>query len=331
MKMKKYKNNKISTNSMNRGVLMKYYSLFLALVLIIILSGASGCQTTTTTPKTGTFIGGTDGVSVSFVNLAPPSSFTQTDSARLKVLLTNKGETPIQTGNAKVRIFGITVANFGLTDAYKSTLGPLEAEGEFTATGGEQEIDFGQIHYTPDIINQETFTIRARLCYPYQTIAKTDVCIQSLITQESQGEICTLTDEKVVEGSVSAAPIQITSILEQTRGNDQVRFDIKIENKGTGELFSIEDKCEDLDDDFIRFDSKNKIKVKIRSPIDVKCGFRTGEPSSEGVVTLDETGVATLSCWKNVDEPVVDKLDIQLDYLYRDQVTKDITIFQSTK
>lgn len=312
---------------MNRGVLMRNYLLFLALILIIIISG---CQPTNDGTKTGTFIGGAEGVSIEFLNLAPPGEFSQDDNVRLKVLLTNKGETKVQTGNAKVRIFGITVENFGLTDDYKSTLGPLEGEGEFTAEGGEQEIDFGQIRYTPDIINQETFTLRARLCYPYQTIAKTDVCVQSLITQESEGEVCSLDDEKIVEGSVSGAPVQVTSITEQTRGNDQVRFDIKIENQGLGEVFSIEDKCEDLDDDFIRFDSKEKIKVKIRSPVDVKCGFRTGEPSSEGVITLDEGGVATLSCWKDVEEPVVDKLDIQLDYLYRDQVTKDIKIFQST-
>ena len=312
---------------MKRGIQMKQY-LFISFLVLIVL--VSGCKTQDT-KKIGTFTGGTEGVIVSFVNLAPPSSFSQGDNVRLKILLNNKGETRIQTGNAKVRIFGVNLENFGLQSAYRSTLGPLEAQGEFTAQGGEQEIDFGQIRYTPSIINQETFTLRARLCYPYQTIAKTDVCVQSLVTQESEGEVCSLAGEKVVAGSISGAPVQITSITEQTRSNDQVRFDIKIENKGTGQVYSIDKKCEDLDKDEIRFDAKDKVKVKIRSPLDVKCGFRSGEPSNEGIVTLDDIGVVTLSCWKNVEEPLVDKLDIQLDYLYRDEAIKQITIFQSRR
>jgi len=302
-----------------------FFLSFLFVVLIV-----SAC-TPKEKEKTGTFIGGTEGVQISFVNLAPPSSFTQGDNVRLKVLLKNKGETRVQTGNAKVRIFGVNLENFGLTSAYRSTIGPLEAQGEFTAQGGEQEIDFGQIRYTPAIINQETFTLRARLCYPYQTIAKTDVCIQSLITQESQGGICSLAGEKVVPGSVSGAPVQITSITQQTRSNDQVRFDIKIENKGTGEVFSIDSRCENLDNDVERLDAKDKIKVQIRSPVNVKCSFRTGEPSPSGFITLGNNKMVILSCWKNVEEPLVDKLDIQLDYLYRDQATKQITIYQSRR
>ncbi len=306
---------------------MKTYSLFIFLILGILISGC----TTTTSDKTGTFTGGTEGVGIEFVNLAPPSSFSQSEPVRLRVLLKNGGETPVQTGNARVRIFGVTLENFGLQNTYKGTLGPLEAQGEFTAQGGEQEIDFGQINYKPSIINQETFTLRARLCYPYQTIVKTDICVQSLITQESQGDVCGLTGEKVVSGSVSGAPVQVTSITEQARSNDQVRFDIKIENEGKGEVYSIVNKCEDLDDDTKGFDAKDKITVKVRSPVNVLCGFRSGEPSSEGVVTLDELGVATLSCWKNVDEAVVDKLDLQLDYLYRDQAIKQITIFEKRR
>ena len=313
---------------MNNGDIMKKYSILLFLTLIIFIAGCTPKENGT---PAGTFIGGTEGVGIEFVSLAPPSSFSQDDQVSLRILLTNKGETRVQTGNAKARIFGINLENFGLQNIYKSNLGPIEAQGEFTATGGEQEINFGQIRYTPSIINQESFTLRARLCYPYQTLVKTDVCIQSLISQESQSEVCSLTGEKVVSGSVSGAPVQVTSITEQTRGNDQVRIDIKIENKGLGEIYSIDSKCEDLDDDIKRFDNKDKIKIKVKSPLDVKCGFRTGEPSSEGFVTLDENKAATLSCWKNVNEPIVDKLDLQLDYLYRDQATKQVIIYQKRR
>jgi len=306
-------------------MLMKKSFIVGILVIIVLISG---CTKNTDTGTDGPFQGGTEGVSVEFVNLAPPSSFSQNEPTKVKVLLKNQGETRVQTGNAKVKLFGVTLNNFGLPSNYKGTLGPLEPKGEFTAEGGEQEVEIGTINYKLSIINQETYTLRAYLCYPYQTIMKTDVCVLSLLTQESGSSVCDLTGEKIGSGTVSGAPIQVTSLTEQTRGSDQVRFDIKIENKGTGDVFLIDSKCEDLDTDEARFESKDKIKVKIKSPIDVNCGFRSGEPGQEGIVTLDETGVATLSCWKNVEEPVVDKLDVQLDYLYREQAIKQITIYQ---
>ncbi len=304
----------------------KYFAIiFLSLLLII-----SGCKQQDTGKK-GAFIGGTDGVSIDFVNLAPPTQFSQNDSVKVKVLLKNKGESKVVTGNAKARIFGVELTNFGLTPTYRGTLGPLEAQGEFTKEGGEQEIDFGNIIYRQAIINSEEFTLRARLCYPYQTKASVDVCLKSSLSQESGEQICDINTEKITSGSVSSAPIQITSIKEQTRGTDQIRFDIMIENKGKGEVYPVSSKCEDLDDEIKRVENKNKINVKVNSPVGVVCSFRSGEPSSEGLITLDTTGKDTLSCWKTIEETVVDKLSLTLSYIYRDQTTKQITIFQSRR
>ncbi|MEK6834695.1 MAG: hypothetical protein AABX61_00340 [Nanoarchaeota archaeon] len=306
---------------------MKKHFILIFLSLLLVLSGCSQQSTT----KTGTFLGGTNGVSIELVNLAPPSQFSQNDSVKIKVLLKNNGETKIATGNAKARIFGVELSNFGLTSGYRSTLGPLEAQGEFTKEGGQQEIDFGNIKYKLPIINSDVFTLRARLCYPYQTKASVDVCIKSSLSQESGEQICDVTGEKIGAGSVSGAPIQITSITEQTRSSDQVRFDIVIENKGKGEVYPVTSRCEDLDDEIKRVEVKNQLNVKVNSPVGVLCSFRSGEPSAEGVITLDSTGKETLSCWKNVDETVQDKLSLTLNYVYRDQATKQITIYQSRR
>ena len=306
---------------------MKKYFIFIFLSLLLALSGCKQQDT----GSSGTFIGGTDGVSVEFVNLAPPSQFNQNDSVRVKALLKNKGETRVATGNAKARVFGVTLENFGLTQDYKTNLGPIEARGEFTSDGGEQEVELGTIKYKLPVINSEDYTLRARLCYPYQTKALVDVCIKSTLSQESGEEICGIDGEKVVSGSVSSAPIQITSITEQTRGSDQIRFDVIIENKGVGEVYPVNSKCEDLDNEIKRVENRNKINVKVNSPVGVVCSFRSGEPGAEGIITLDSTRKDTLSCWKNVEETVVDKLSLTLSYVYRDQITKQITIYQSRR
>ena len=59
---------------------MKKYFILIFLSLLLILSG---CTQTETGTK-GTFLGGTDGVSISLVNLAPPSQFSQNDSVKIK-------------------------------------------------------------------------------------------------------------------------------------------------------------------------------------------------------------------------------------------------------
>lgn len=306
---------------------MKKYLIIIALSFLIILSGCKSNQPTTK----GSFLGGTDGVEISFVNLFPPSQFSQNDSnIQVKVLLKNKGETRVATGNAKSRIFGINLDTFGLTQDYRATLGPLEGRSE-SSPGDEKEIELGTIKYKGSIINSQDSTLRARLCYIYQTKSDLQICLKSILSQEAGNTICDLNGEKVTKTGVSSAPIQITSVKEQTTGSDQVRLDVVIENKGKGEVFPVNSDCKDLDDEIKRVQNKNRVNVRIDEPVGIKCSFRTGEPSNEGIITLDSTGKATLSCWTAVEEPKVDHLKLFLDYVYRDQATKQVTIYETRR
>ena len=81
----------------------------------------------------------------------------------------------------------------------------------------------------------------------------------------------------------------------------------------------------------MRLENKNKVNVKINSPLDVKCSFLSGEPTNQGVIGLGDDNKKTLSCWKNVEDTFVDKLSVTLTYLYRDQITKQITIFENRR
>ncbi|MAG46994.1 hypothetical protein CL617_00170 [archaeon] len=301
--------------------------LFLLFGVILIV----GCDDPEVPEKSGTFFGGNDGISASFVKVSPPSSFDQDDSVAVKVLLENKGETEIVAGNAKVKIHGINVNNFGLNSDYKATQGVLIGKSERSTKGGQQEIDFGRMQYSLPIINTEDFTIRARLCYNYQTQAKLDICLKSRISEEAGEEVCSLAGNKVdeEEGSVSSAPIQITSITEETRGSDQVRFDVKIENLGTGDVFDPSSSCEEIEDDSTRLEKRDKVEINVLNPADVKCSFITGEESNKGIVRLDNDE-GTITCFMDVEETLEDKLSINLNYIYRDSVSKQITIVEST-
>ena len=297
-----------------------YIIILLAIVLLV-----SGCQTGDIETSTGPFLGGIGEVTLEFEDIAPPDQFNQGEDVLVKVLLKNTGEHDVVAGNAKARIYGINLDSFGLTGNYLGNTGMLRGKGEFNKDGGEQEIDFGNLNYNQEIFNSQDFIIRSKVCYPYQTTAIIDVCIKSANSEEENS--CSITGEKVTEGSISAAPIKITSLTQDTRGSNQVRFDLKIENKGSGKVYSESVSCEDLDDDITKYNNEDRITLEVIHPLDVTCGFRSGEDSNTGEIVLDNN-MEEISCWMNVENAYEDKLRLVLRYMYTDTTQKTVTIYE---
>ena len=303
---------------------MKKYIIIALLTLLLIFSG---CAKKDNGEKTTPFYGGTGGVSVEFKKIAPPDKFNQGEEVPVVVSLKNSGEYDIVTGNAKAEIYGINLELFNLAKGYKGTNGILRGKGEFNTEGGEREISFGNLKYNEDVINSRDFTIRARVCYPYQTKTDIPVCIKSSLSEEAGESVCSVEGEKVTPGMVSSAPVQAVSITEKTRGSDQVRFDLKIENKGTGKVYSSDTTCEELSDEGTQQNKADKIFLEVTNPLGVNCGFRSGEDSNKGFIELDNN-IETISCWMDTEDTYTDTLRLTLSYLYTDTTSKQVTIFE---
>lgn len=303
---------------------MKKYVIIVLLTLLLIFSG---CAKKDNGEKATPFYGGTGDVSVEFKKIAPSEKFNQGEEIPVVVSLKNSGEYDIITGNAKAEIYGINLELFNLPKGYKGTNGILRGKGEFNIEGGEREISFGNLKYNEDITNSRDFTIRARVCYPYQTKTDVPVCIKSSLSQEAGESVCNVEGEKVTPGMVSSAPVQVTSITERTRGSNQVRFDLKIENKGTGKVYSSDTTCEELSDEGIQQNKADKIFLEITNPLGVVCGFRSGEDSNKGFIELD-SNTESISCWMDSEDTYTDTLRLTLSYLYTDTTSKQVTIFE---
>lgn len=306
----------------------------LALVLVFsIMFMAAECGKTQTKVTGGTFISGTDGVKISFKDTMV-SEFQQSDSVPVNIILQNKGENDLIAGEAKVKLFGVDLANFGLSSAksYKGTSGALKKVSSINPEGSEQEVNFGNMKYAQQVVGSDiSYTLRAKVCYPYKTEVLAGVCMTSKEFEKVETGICSLAGEKIVKGDVSSAPVQITSITQETRGSEQVKFSVKIENKGDGNIYSITSNCDELDKDSIKaLDKKNKVTYEVLAPRDVKCG---SAEASKGEITLvaGEKGATsyTLTCWKNVDDVYEDKLNIRLSYIYISETTKEIKIYKT--
>lgn len=306
---------------------MKKYIIMLFFAALLILSGCS--KEEKDSGLTSSFYGGTDGVSVEFKEIAPPQKFNQNQEIPVAVILKNKGEYEIVSGNAKAEIYGINHDTFSLLKGYKGTTGILRKKGELTAEGGEREISFGNLKYIEDVINSRTTEIRARVCYPYQTQTDIPICIKSSLSKEAGETVCSLDGEKVKEGTVSSAPIQVISVMEKSRGSNQVRFDITIENKGNGKVYENDATCEELNDDNININKRDKVLLEILNPTKVLCGFRSGEDSNRGIIDLDASSQRTISCWMDAEDTYTDTLKLTLSYMYTSTTSKQITIYEN--
>jgi len=309
---------------------MKKYVLIALLALLLVFS--AGCAKKEDSEKTTPFYGGTGGVSIEFKKIAPKDNFNQGEEVPVVVSLKNSGEYDIISGNAKAEIYGINHELFNIPEGYKGTNGILRGRGEFNIEGGEREISFGNMKYTGEIINSREQIIRARVCYPYQTKTDIPICIKS--SGENGESICSVDGEKVVSqgkntgsGYVSSAPIQITSVAEKTRGSNQVRFDIKVENKGSGRVYSNDATCESLSDELVQQNKMDKIYLEVINPLEVTCGFRSGEDSNKGYIEMDNNQ-EIISCWIESENTYTDTLRLTLSYMYTDTTQKKITIFE---
>lgn len=306
----------------------KFMIIGMLLVLVIF---AAGCgPTTDVSGRQGIFFGGSDGVSIEFVDASPPSQINQGQVVPVKVLLRNQGETDLAAGVAKVKLFGINLDDYGLSDKYFSSISELKGKDDLNPEGRQQEVSLGTLQYNKEVINTEPARLRAKVCYPYQTLVKADVCLKSASARESgSGEgICDIAGNKITSGSVSSAPIQVISLTEKEWGNNQLRFEIIIQNNKGGDVYSREISCEDIEDSSKKMNNKNKLKLEISSPNNVICSFNDAE-SNEGIVKLDDSGKATLLCEKTVSDVYEQKMDITLDYLYVDSIKKDLTIYEA--
>ncbi|MBS3147083.1 hypothetical protein J4471_05320 [Candidatus Woesearchaeota archaeon] len=277
----------------------------------------------------GPYNGGIAGVSVSFEANAPPSRFDLGESVPVRVLLNNKGEFDLKPGEAEVQLFGVHRPSFGLNEAYIANKGDLPGISDFLESGGEQTSSLGSITYGQAIANSEKFTLKAKVCYPYETNSQIKACISSIDIEESRGDnVCSISGEKITKGSVSSSPVQITSFTEEFRGADKIIFNVVVENKGPGSVYAPLSTCVELDDPDLRLENENIILFTV-TPSDIICRF-SSQNSNSGEIKLKDM-MANIVCQKDVvetDSGYEQNIIINLKYRYIDSSSTSFEIFE---
>ncbi len=303
---------------------------FVILGLLVFMLVVAGCKKEVV--EEGPFIGGTDGVKISFMEGAPLSEFSVSESVPVKVLVNNEGEYDVPENSVEVKLYGLAMSEYGLSSDYKvvqpSLLGKKKDERE---DGAEITLDMGTLKYQGDVSGSLDANLLAKVCYPYRTESRIKACATSRQISEGGGEaVCSLAGEKISSSKVSSSPVQVTSFTETLSGSDRVGFRVIIENKGMGNVYMDDSECAGLDDPAVKFDKKDKVHFRFEQE-DVECATLDGQKTNEGYIRLDN-GVKTLMCTmpvENTGSSYERELTLYLDFKYTDSVSKNIKILEA--
>ncbi len=317
---------------------MRKEMIFLTITFIALLFLVSGCSKSQQSkgPATGTssgaFIGGTDGVTLAFMDGSPPPEVYDNKlypfSVSLKV--SNQGEWDVPAGKAKIVIRGIDAADFG-NPKVEETLNyeiygkRKDAQGTITP-GTITNVDFPGFSYSKKLTGSAVFNIQANICYPYGGKASTKMCIwKEMPRPKRTGDVCDVTRRMNPENSGS--PVHISDFSQYPVGPHKISFSFKITHVGTGQLFSPENaNCQEGD-----FSTKDKVKVTVDTGIaGLTCptlGSSSGS-SVSGEVKLFKDG-NTITCTQDVGNVASDfekAISIITEFNYKKSAQKSLIV-----
>jgi hypothetical protein len=304
--------------------------LILIIILTLLLSGCSfyGSRDAETNEY---YRSGTQGLTFNFLSNMPPIKIYDDEPFAAIIEVYNRGATHINTGsNSRLYIsgydpnilMGITNAGVNLED--------IDGKSMYDNQGGYNTYAF-EGHFT-DLatrkIDEYNFNLFATLCYNYETISETTVCLDS--DPNSRGTInkaCNANQNPSV--SSQGAPVQITSI-EVEALKARTKFKIHIANSGAGTVFSYGysnlDRCSPYDSTGLTYDIVDYVTIT-----EVKVGnvdiLDSCKPIKDNELKLIN-GRSYFVCEKtDVTGPAyTTTMSVVAEYGYRETINKNIRV-----
>jgi hypothetical protein len=244
---------------------MKGKIVMMFLMVLVLVFAASCNNTSGPAVPAGTYIGGNQGVALSFMESAPPAEVIAPESDgedgegfNIIVSVENQGEYDIKEGDMKIRIEGPNPSDFVDSENVPLTAANLESVSDVELPGMHKDVysgtvetspayDFelpvgsdgestGDISYANALQGSElTYNLMATLCYKYRTLASGQLCLKDDMTERKNTDVCTITGPKGI--SVSGGPIQIPQLEQTVRGKEKLFFTFTVTNSKNSKFF----------------------------------------------------------------------------------------------
>lgn len=310
----------------------------LILILIVSMVFVVGC-TQDDDIVSGAFVGGTNGLSIGFGKDAPPARVFDFDSGEnggedfdILVEVENKGEYDIPGNEIIVTLSGIDVRDFGLNSPHRILDRTLEGQGEFNGkvvNGDKDELIYEGAEYNFDLSADWKTTIRADICYEYQTKATTSICLKRKATDREIDDVCQMNDENVqVENS--GAPVQIEQVSTRSSASSEIMISFVVRNKGEGLIHppgTFTNKCIKEEDE------EDRLKLEVFSGSGryaPECSQLGNKNIGEVKLTNNEKVVRCRIKTINAPESAVEEpINIRATYMYRNAISTDLIVEDS--
>lgn len=302
---------------------MKKYLLIIALIMLASCtnSGSSGSSNEN-------FRSGTEGLKFSFVLDNPPSEVLSTQELSVMTEFSNKGATNINPGGLIFYLTGYDSTILFGNQVMAMNLGEvLEGKSQFNTQGSQSA--FGKWVTRPNTKNlpkidsfKQDLTLTA--CYKYSTIATPEVCVDPQKYDTADSGKCNFEIRNL--GGSQGAPIAVSQIKLRTT-SDTAYFEIHFQNSGKGTSFlpskGIENCYTSLGVQDLNMVYLKKISL---SGVD----FTNSCKPSRNVRLVGGKGF--IACERPISGSYfTGVLDIELDYNYRDSISKQISIVNLNK
>ena len=196
---------------------------------------------------------GIEGISIEFLENAPPERVYHESDFPAVVTLENIGAYTIENDDAVVllgiedqynKLKRIDSVKIGDSEEEKKVYFKMDGKTTLNPKGGRKIItyDLEAEPIDPQSESRES-TIFATICYPYQTDMSTSVCIDTdELNLKGSPKVCDVEDISLSGGQ--GAPMAVTKVesrMLRKEGNIVPHFIIHVENKGGGVVFRTDD------------------------------------------------------------------------------------------
>ncbi|MEK6901730.1 MAG: hypothetical protein AABX37_05280 [Nanoarchaeota archaeon] len=217
---------------------MKKIIIAILLSIILILTACSQEQAQAPAARTGAFIGGTTGLTALFepLSIKEENIFTVFDTEDFPLVgdLQNKGEDTNQPKGVRLRLLGPAqqdFANIPLLTVQNQQV--IEKVSDFNPQGGEEILSFtpqARARYTSLVTGFTDITWNLEFNYDYKThLIINDICFKG---DPTDLKVCNPKEKKTF--AVSAAPITITNVEQDSAGRGVILMKIDVQNAGQG-------------------------------------------------------------------------------------------------
>ncbi len=309
---------------------MKKILIAISITLLLILTACTNSGNSSL--PTGRYVGGDEGLTISFVEGEPPESVLDDgqESFDITLLAENTGEEDIAPGQIIVTLNGIEQNAFklrSLTERNDIEVLGVKKLRDRIQDGESTEVRFKDASYQDLLPFDFPVDLRADVCYEYGTTAVADVCLKSEASDRKADDQCDI-DNDAINVENSGAPVHVEQFTQRARGSEAIQFTFDVVKVGSGDVFptgTFSDSCginSDVDDQV----NVNVAFLSRSNNPTIDCSTLNGDTGVVRLISGKKTVRCTVSTSGLQDIAFERPLRIKLDYVYKDSIEANFLV-----